>query len=293
MSDAAELLATARAAYDANDWSAQERLARKIIQIAQASQDTRTQARGFHHLGIALYHRDAADDARAAYQRALALFVELGDERSAAVIRMSLGSVALDLLADATEARKFYDLALPVLRTAGDDERLGQCLGNLAEIARLEGDYDLAVSCALDAVPLLSRSGDTDRVGWQYVTIAHCRTLQRQYSQAFAALASAYESIAKNGNARWLATYFDAWIMLAVHLRKWETAAELTGFLERYRHEQNVPRLPGVSAWYKVSVEQIERRLKDGRSFELRMSGADLSPAQAQALAAAIANPGA
>lgn len=292
MSDSAQLLAAARAAYDSNDWGTQERLARQIVLAARREGNARAQARGFHHLGIALYHRNAAEDARAAYLHALELLRREGDRVSAAVMEMSLGSVALDLLADPTEARRYYDMALPVIREGGSDERLGQCLGNLAEIARLEGDYEGALRYAAAAIAPLERAGDRERVGWQYVTMAHCHTLQRRYEMAFQALGRAYEQFAAQKNPRWLAAYFDAWLMAAVHLRKWEVAAQLTGFLERYRHENRVPRLAGLAAWYNVSVEQVQRNLEADRLFEMRMQGADLDERQLNDLVtASVAQP--
>jgi tetratricopeptide (TPR) repeat protein len=287
-SDADALFLAARRAYDANDWNTLERVARELIDLGRRTGEKRTQARALQNLGIALYHRSETDDARAAYEKSLELFREIDDRFAAAVVHMSLASVALDLRNDAIEARRRYTLALPVIRESGNVERLAQALGNLAEIARLEGDYDEAIAYAREALPLFEQIGDTNRVGWQHITIAQIHALRREYRSAIDELNVSFDALLRSQNPRWLATYFDVWFMLAVQLRQWELAAQLMGFLERYRDQHRLPRLAGQMSWYSVSVEQIARRLSAKLLRELRDAGAALTVDRAQELTRAI-----
>ena len=278
MTDAGRALAAARDAWTVNDWAAQERHALAAI---QATRDDAEKAMAFHHLGLALYHRNAADDARAAYNRAIELYAKCGDRQSVAFVQVSLGSLELDVRGDYAAARRYYDAALPLLRERGGAP-LGIALGNVGEAQRLEGEYESALRSARESLGIFREVNDTNREGWQLVVLANCHTLLRRYEDAFSSLREAYEALSQQSNPRWYAHYFDAWLMLAVSLRRWETAAILAGFIDRYRHENAVPRLAGLAPWYRLSVGQIERHLEADALFLLRMQGAKLSVEQAQ-----------
>ncbi len=282
MTQAGEALAAARKAYFQNDWAAQERYALEALHASQVDASVSERAMAFHHLGLALYHRNAADDARTAYLRAIELYKRAEDTASVAFAEVSLGSVELDLCGDAAAARQHYDAAIPVLRESDRAYPLGIALGNMAEALRLAGEYEAALRYAEEAVESFRKAGDHDHAGWQFITMANCYTLMRKYDGAFSSLRDAYTEITKNANTRWYAHYFDAWLMLAVNLAAWEPAAMLAGFLDRYRHEHRVPRLAGLAMWYKLNVQLIERNLQPDRMFELRMKGALFNVEQAQ-----------
>lgn len=279
VNDAGAALTAARDAYLQNDWRAQERFA---LQALGTTQDDADRAMAFHHLGLALYHRNAAEDARSAYQKAIEAYARIGDTLSIAFVQVSLGSVELDLLGDSARARELCESALTAIRDAKREEPLGIALGNLAEALRLEGEYRRALDYAGEALEHFRAAGDNDHAGWQLITIANCHSLSRHYPQAFEALRDAYAALEPGGNPRWLANYFDAVLMLAVTLRKWREAAKLGGFLDRYRHDHRVVRLAGLAMWYRLSVQQIDRNLLADESFELRMQGAAFSVADAQ-----------
>ena len=273
------------AAWYADDYEALETISQEMIREGTSRADAPQVALGYSFAGHACIHRENAQGALEAYGRALRLFEELGDRLGVARVQMSLGVVALELNLDVAEARRLYDIAVPVVRASGDRQRLAIALANLGEIFRQEGDYRQAMSSARESLEIFRELGDTTYVGWQLFTIAHIHSLGREYAQAVEALRAASVELRKTENARWIAMYFDVWIILAVELKADECAARLLGFTEEMRAQKKAPRLRGMLPWFLPRLERLTKRLSEDRLLALRMEGAALTLDEAQELA--------
>jgi tetratricopeptide (TPR) repeat protein len=272
------------AAWYSDDYETLETLSKEMIRAGQSRADAPQLALGYSFAGHACIHREDPQGAHDAYGRALNLFAELGDELGVARVQMSLGVVALELDLDVAEARRLYDIAVPVVRASGDRQRLAIALANLAEIFRQEGDYRQAMGSAHESLEIFREIGDTTYVGWQLFTIAHIQSLVREYPQAIESLRAAFRELRKTENARWLAMYFDIWIILAVELKADECAARLLGFTEEMRAQKKAPRLRGMLPWFLPHMERLSKRISEDTLLALRTEGATLTLDQAQAL---------
>lgn len=274
----------ATAAWYADDYETLETLSKEMIRQGKSRADAAQIALGYSFAGHACIHREDAHGAHDAYGRALNLFKQLGDDLGVARVQMSLGVVALELDLDVAEARRLYDIAVPVVRASGDRQRLAIALANLAEIFRQEGDYRQAMSCARESLEIFRELGDVTYVGWQLFTIAHIHSLVREYPQAIENLRAAFVELRKTENARWLAMYFDVWIILAVELKADECAARLLGFTEEMRAQKRAARLRGMLPWFLPHMERLAKRISEDRLLALRTAGAALTLDEAQAL---------
>jgi tetratricopeptide (TPR) repeat protein len=236
-------------------------------------------------MGGAYFQRNDGDASVRAYHKALDLFNLLGKEGDAALVAASLGAIALDVHLDVGEARRLYDQAIPVIRKSGDKRRLAICLGNLGEIARLEGHATQALEHAAEAIELFRDLGEPAQLAWQLTNIGHYHALRRDYAAAAENLRSAYGELSKQPTPRWIAWYFDVWFILAAEFERWDVAASLLGFTDRYRDEHDAPRMQGMFPWFTLPVERLAKRSReDSTLYDVRAEGEHLTLSQAQAL---------
>lgn len=282
----AELLEAGPAALNDADYALLERIGTELVSVC--GDDERARARGFTFIGNAKLQTGDGDAAEAHYFKALDIYRKLGDEGFEAQVLMNLGVVAVEINLDVAEARRLFDLALPMMRRTGDKARLALGLGNLGELARLESDFPAALIQATESLELYEALGEAERAAWQRTNIAHVRSLMRDYAGAIDSLRAAYATLEEKKNPHWLSIYFDVWFLLAMELRAYEPAARLAGFNDRYRMQNTVPRLSGLMPWFVPSMDRLRKRLDESRFAELRSEGAHFSLSEAQAQTALI-----
>jgi hypothetical protein len=279
-----ELHDEAVAAQNAADFPALRRISAQMTELGEATGDRSAIAWGDYFLGIALIFNNEASAADRVLRRALGYFRDSGDRLVAARTMLNLAMIEVDINVNAAAARRLYEEAAPVIRDSGDTSRLAILLGNLAEIDRLEGDYDAALRNARESARLFRGLGDRGRTVWQLVNIAHFQSLRRANADALATLREAYEELILDPNPRWVALYFELWVILAAKLEHWETAALLLGYVDRLRSDFNVPRLQGMLPWLSSPMERLAATLKQERLHELFADGESLTIGSAQAL---------
>jgi tetratricopeptide (TPR) repeat protein len=282
------LLEAAKSARLTSDFLLLERLGRELISLGSSGDSSQAQAFGYYHLGIALSNLNRGSEAAGATHQAIALFEAAGDRFSAAKAMMNLGSIELDNHGNAEEARRLYEFSAPVVRELGAPLHLAIALGNLGEICRLEGDYRGALVNAEESLAIFRSVGDTDNTVWQLTSIAHYRFALRQHAAAIASMAAAFDLLRDDPNPRWLAWYFDTWFLIAAGLERWDAAAELLAFTDKYRDEQNQPRLQAMLPWLSTPKERLARELSHERHDELVAAGEALTIETAQRLAESI-----
>lgn len=284
------MIAAVRAANDAADYALLERRANELLEHSQLARDRAGAAVAYRYLGNARLGFRDVQGAERAYKTALQIFEDIGDTVGAAVSRLALGNLELELRLDLPEARYLVESALPTIRAFGSAQHLATALGNLGEIARLEGDYDRSMMYAGEALDIFEDLGDRTRAAVELLNIAHCRMLKRDLHSAVAVLGVAYESLIVDMNPRWLARYVDLAFMLAVQVGAWEDAALLLGCVEQYSHEKNVPRLLNHMPWFSKAVERLAETVHEDRLAQLRAQGAALTMDGARAVLAEVAS---
>jgi tetratricopeptide (TPR) repeat protein len=280
-----KLILRAKAAQDAADFEALEPIARALIELHTTSSNAAALSMAYRYLGNARHYHNDARGAHTAYARALEIAQNAGEEFQAALAMIALGNYALEQNSDFEEGRRLHEAAEPAVRASRDLGQLGILTGNLAEIARVEGEYDQALRYARESFELFERVGDPHRAAWPLITIALVHALKHDFPPALDVLRQAWKTLQSGPNAYWTAMYFDVGFMIATKLRRWETAAQLLGFGDRYRDEQRVPRLMGLmNAWYAPCLERLMLRSGYEQTNRARMRGAQLAIEQAQKL---------
>jgi tetratricopeptide (TPR) repeat protein len=284
---AESLYREAVAARDAADFRSLHALARKLLAAAESENDRRYQALGHLMLGIALSLRNDGASSQRSLRRAREIFKAIGDTTGEGRAMMSMGAVALDIDLDADAARALYDECLPMMRRSGDRQQYAIALGNVGEIDRLEGDYAAALRHAGEALEIFRELGEHARAAWQLTNMAHYHLLSRRsnHEVAVSHLLEAFEELRADPNPRWTAWYFDVWIILAASSQQWETVALLRAFVERYRDENEVPRLQATLPWLSAPFEQVWKALPEERLDELLLEGEALTVSAAHELA--------
>lgn len=283
------IFAKARTAHDSADYKSVRRLGSELFELANQHNDQLGMARGHNLLGNAFLHATAdGESAERYYRSALEHYRTAGDRRGEAIVMLNLGSLALDINLDLATARSRYEACLPIFEECGDDLNVAMALSNLAEIARLEGDYEAAFKLGMQSLTTFRELKDSTRIGWQLVNIAHYHLLKAEYKDSAGTLRRAYLYLVKTPNPDRLADYLEMWFYLAVETQHFEAAAELLGFLERYRLENDVPRLALLRPWFTPRYERLEARFAYDEFLTLRNKGEGLTLAQADVLTHAI-----
>lgn len=283
--DGSGLLDEARTARENSDFRSLERIARQLIAHGETTADVAAAAIGYYHLGIALSNLNRGSEAATATRQSIALYTQLGDSFSAAKAMMNLGAIELDNNLNVAQARRLYESSIAIVRDLGKPVNLAIALGNLGEICRIEGDYTGAIRNAGEALELFRTLGDDTNEVWQLANLALFKLSQRQYGQAIEHLDEAHALLSRNPNPRWVAYYFDVWLLLAATLGRLDIAAMLMGFVDSFRDRHDQPRLEASLPWLSGPKERLARELPHERFDELLAAGEALDIDRAQALA--------
>jgi len=280
----AALYEAAVAAQNDADYLSLAQHAQEMVALCETNGDRLGLAWGHYFAGAANYQRSNGSAAVRAYQKARDLFAELENREGVARSMLGLAAVALDIDLDVTQARHLYDLAVPIVRQLGDKRRLGIVLGNLGEICRMEGNTGRALRYAAESIELLREAGERAYVGWQLTSSGHYHLLRRENDEAIACMRAAQAELWSDPAPRWIAWYFDIWFIIAAELDRWELAARVLGFVNRYRDEHNCPRMPGILPWFSEPVERLAAHVDADRLHDLMLESEVLTLDQAQAL---------
>jgi tetratricopeptide (TPR) repeat protein len=127
-----------------------ERLATECVQMAEKLADPSLLAGALNRLAITV-EPENPQRARGYYERALALYQQLGDVRGQARCHSNLGIVA-HIEARYEDARKSLTMAISLARAAGIPDQTGSASLNLGVMTMRLGDYDRARELFSDAM---------------------------------------------------------------------------------------------------------------------------------------------
>ncbi|MBV8154571.1 MAG: tetratricopeptide repeat protein [Candidatus Eremiobacteraeota bacterium] len=284
-----ELYDAAVAAQSSNDYRRLRKISGDMSALGAATGDRRVSAWGDYFLGLARFFNNESAPADRALRRALSYFRESGDRLAAARTMLNLAMIETEVNMNPGAARRYYEEAGPVIRESGDNVRLAILYGNLGEICRLEGDYEAALRNARESLRLFEAIGDRGRVVWQLVNIAHYLLLRRETTAALEHMRRAYAALQLDGSAYWTTWYFDAWVIFAAKLERWEAVAQLLGYVDKLRSDNSIPRTSGMMPWISLPMERLATVFSQERLHELFTEGEGLSVETAQSLVGDIA----
>lgn len=275
------LSAAAAAAHQRRDDRELERLAAELLALGERENDVAARAWGHHNLGLARMLRNDGVAGRREFTAARELFEQLGDTAAASRSIMNLALIALAIDVDAKAARRYFQLAEPVVRQSGDRLRIARALGNFGEILRLEGDYRAALNAASESLSIFHELGEHARAAWQLANIAHLHSLRSDFDQAHAALNEAWDELSIAPNPRWIAWYFDVAFIIAAKQRRWDVAAQLLGFADRWRDDHSITRNQVMLPWLSEPKERMTQALDNDELVRHLREGAALTPDRA------------
>ena len=93
-------------------------------------------------------------------------------------------AVFVDRQGDRAQARRLYEEALALFRSAGDDRLVARTLAELGGISILEEDYERAVALYDETIPLFRESGDLRALTVTLSNLASVAGLQGDYERA-------------------------------------------------------------------------------------------------------------
>ncbi len=121
--------------------------------------------------------------ARAYYERAYALNVELGDRYAQGLALGNVGWVC-GMLGDFAAARTYHEQALVISREVGNIYQETYTLLNLSRVAEVQGRTEEALKFAQDAMQLSKIAKDKTAEAWSYLYLGHAHSLSAQLGKA-------------------------------------------------------------------------------------------------------------
>lgn len=278
------LLDSTQDAYERGDVPVLLHYASKLLDVAEDMGDIKRSAQAYNFLGTAEVYRGNAEAANRYFDEAQTRYQEIDDTGGAVSVLIARAVIHADILLDFSESARILEQALAISRASGLDRLTAFALSNLAETSRLDGDYGRAIAYTQESFGMFERLDDKANAAAQLINIAHYRALRREYAQAMESLRKAYAYLRRQQRFVEIAHYLEIWFFVAFEMGRYEDAAQLLGFLETYRDEHTVPRLPTMMPWFAPRLERLEQRLGYERMAALRRQGELLTLREANAL---------
>ncbi|GAC1388608.1 MAG: hypothetical protein NVSMB31_02870 [Vulcanimicrobiaceae bacterium] len=273
------------------DYPAHARLAAELLALSRSINYPLGVAHGLNGLGNDALRRGEAQEAEERYREALSYMRQAGDRVGEGIVLQNLGTLSLFVRLELQEARQFYEQGIAIFEACDQPRRTAITVANLAEISRLEGDFETSFRYATQSLQYFQSAGESERTGYHLVHVAYYRLLRRQYNDAIADLHAAYELLSPGENPEFISRYFETWFILACELRQYEVAARLLGFLERFRSAHDIMRLPFLMPWYAPQVERLQKHFSYEKLQELQQAGATLTLSSAEELTQTVELP--
>jgi len=163
----------------------------EAVTIARETRERTLESRAITNLAnwAANIQRDYPT-ARAYYEQAYALAVEMGDRYHQGISVGNMGWVS-GILGDFTAAQKYYEQALFIAREIGNLNYETLTLMNLSGMSEVQGKAQEAVQYAKNAIELSKKTADKPAEAWSYLYLGHAYSLMGQLEEAKLAFAQA------------------------------------------------------------------------------------------------------
>ena len=197
-------------------------------------------------------------ESRAYLEMSLAIANEIADEGMHAEAQRFLGYLAL-ALGNRTAAREYFLTALAKSRQLGNKLQLSMALNGLAELYRVEGEFENAEPLYDEALSLSAERGDRGGMAVHLVNLAWTSISLERGERARAIIGEGLAIVEEIGSKRLGVAYLDCLTGLAAAVGDWSHAARLHGSVEALREQMGNHREPTDEA----SLAQIIRRTQE------------------------------
>jgi predicted ATPase/DNA-binding SARP family transcriptional activator/class 3 adenylate cyclase len=225
----------------ATDYDAAIAAAREAVRLGEATGYALSQAAGHRHWGRAFRRQGMYEEARAHYERALALARGAGLHAEEAYNIRQLGLTCVD---DYVKACTYREQALLLFRQIGDRRGEGMSLRDLGIALMFQGKADQAQHYLEQSLQVCRETGDRRDEGWALFFLGHCSWFQGDVVAAedyYARSLPLMHDTDPMGETN--ALLYSGWIYLQVG-----DYARAQGFLERTLHagRESIPGLEGA-----------------------------------------------
>lgn len=141
------------------DYEAARQLYNESLAIYEELQDQRSIAIILNNLGLAASKQRDYEAARGFYTESNAIFHRLGDVPGLSNTLLNLGNVAADQ-DDLAAAQEYYEQSLALSRTLGNPRNIAAALGNLGDVASAQGDFRGAYAFYAESLKTYQQLGD-------------------------------------------------------------------------------------------------------------------------------------
>ncbi|MCC7509322.1 MAG: tetratricopeptide repeat protein [Planctomycetes bacterium] len=192
-------------AWQLGDLAEAEQHMRKAVEVAEGT-PSGPLASAVDHLGSLLQDRGRPEEAAAMHQRALALYVQIGDSVGVGAVNTNLAGLWTEQ-GRHDEARAKYIEALGAFRARGIATQSAVCLGNLGQLSVRTGRLREGEACLRQASGDLRRLGRSIELAVFQSLLASCRLLLGDVGVASDLLHEADALLEKNDAEHWRRLY--------------------------------------------------------------------------------------
>ncbi len=224
------------------------------------------------------------DKARAYLEEAVAALplVPPNRYRSAILLNVATSFATMSGGANLQAALDYFAQALPIARAFNDRAQIALIGANLAELEAKLGNYDSAIERARALAQHSRARGDWRRLSHDLLNLMNYNLLADRVPDAKDAAREVIQLLIEIGDEHWGADYGGRFAMLAARSGKWQRAAKLAGFSERYfASQKKVRAIVDGHLWDQLAAAfdgaAASGALRNADRLDLMAQGARLS----------------
>jgi predicted ATPase/DNA-binding SARP family transcriptional activator len=210
----------------------------------------------------------------------LTLAQEVGDLRAVSRCYLALGNASVEQLRW-DDAKAEYGRSLEAARACEDDDRIGQALNNLGNLALLQGQREAARRWIGDALERFRRVGHHWHTAMSLLALAKLDAAEGELTTARTRLHEALDLAGEEDLVVWRVLLQAAFVQ--VQAEEWDAAAMLFGYVESLTRRVGAGRHGVEMAPYGEHVARLRRSTSEARVAELWEVGRHLSMSEATA----------
>jgi predicted ATPase/class 3 adenylate cyclase len=256
----------------------------EAVAIARETKERTLESRALVNLAnAAAFMQQDYITARAYYERADELHVELGDRSQQGIGLGNIGWVC-GMVGDFAAAQMYHERALVIAREVGSIYQETYTLMNLSKVAEVQGKADEAIHYALAATDLSKTAEDKTAEAWAYLYLGQAYLLSGQFEAARIAFQSSLHIRQELGQASLATEPIAGLIQVALGLDDSTTAQDLTEELLSFLLRESA--LDGTEEPLRVYLAcyQALERTDDTRSVQILNTARDLLERQTEKL---------
>jgi tetratricopeptide (TPR) repeat protein len=267
--------------------------ASQAVELSREIGDKELLAKALSSSGNAQLSLGQYDRAEASYEESAAIYDELGSER-AVLIRANLANVLINASEQQLDrAKTLLEAALTGAQRAGKKGLEGILLGNMAQLAYMQGRKDDAYTLSRRSVEIARTLGARQQEAvWLYWLGIYSTELGRRDEAASVlreALTICRDILADDPEH--VTGCLESVLMFAASDGRLLDAARIHGFIESFRRDRGLPRAPALQTRYDNVVSGVRTGLGDTEFANSAASGSRRTPLELLEEAVAIIAP--